>query len=151
MRFEIYGANNLNFVEFNITGDNTSYVRCDGDSVYMDTDLFNLFSECFEKSSQVYDYFGPTKFNSRNIIVLLNSLVQYNNDIKKIDTLESFIDFTGSRFLGANFVIELEKIDKSWQLNWDLHKRKLMEINQHLIDLVNRCVEEEKILWLIGY
>jgi hypothetical protein len=48
-------------------------------------------------------------------------------------------------------VIELEKIDKSWQLNWDLHKRKLMEINQHLIDLVNRCVEEEKILWLIGY
>jgi hypothetical protein len=151
MRFEIYGANNLNFVEFNITGDNTSYVRCDEDSVYMDTDLFNLFSECFEKSNQVYDYFGPTKYNSRNIIVLLNSLKQYVEDISKIDTLESFIDFTGSRFLGSNFVIELEKIDKSWRLNWDLHKKKLSEINQHLIDLVNHCIEEEKILWLIGY
>jgi hypothetical protein len=151
MRFEIYGANNLNFVEFNTTGDNTSYVRCDEDSVYMDTDLFNLFSECFEKSNQVYDYFGPTKYNSRNIIVLLNSLKQYVEDISKIDTLESFIDFTGSRFLGSNFVIELEKIDKSWRLNWDLHKKKLSEINQHLIDLVNHCIEEEKILWLIGY
>lgn len=151
MRFEIYGANNLNFVEFNITGDNLIYNRCDKDSAYMDTELFNLFSECFENSSPVYDYFGPTKYNSRNQIVLLNSLKNYGEQISQIDTIDSFLDFTGSRFLGANYVIELEKIDMNWRLNWELHKKKLLDINQQLIDMVNRCVEEEKILWLIGY
>jgi hypothetical protein len=151
MRFEIYGASNLNFVEFNISGDNSTYNKCDKDSAYMDTELFNLFSECFENSSAVYDYFGTTKYNSRNIIVLLNSLKGYLEQIERIDTIESFLDFTGSRFLGANYVIELEKVDMNWRLNWALHKKKLLEINQQLIDMVNRCVEDEKILWLIGY
>ena len=147
----MYGANNLNFVEFNTTGDNIAFVPCDKDSLYMDTELFNLFSECFEKSNNIYDYFEPTKYNSRHIVVLLNELMAFRKIINGIDSLDGLVDFTGSRFLGANFVMELEKIDKSWRLNWDLYKEKLLSINQQLIDIVNNCIEEEKILWLIGY
>jgi hypothetical protein len=151
MRMEMYGANNLNFVEFNTTGDNITYVPCDKDSLYMDTELFNLFSECFEKSNNIYDYFEPTKYNSRHIVVLLNELMAFRKIIESIDSLENLVDFTGSRFLGASFVIELEKMDKNWRLNWELYKKKLQDINQQLIDIVNGCIEEEKILWLIGY
>jgi hypothetical protein len=151
MRLEIYGANNLNFVEFNITGDGETIQRCDKDSLYMDSELFNLFSECFEKSSNLYDYFGPTKYNIRNIVVLLNALKANFDRIDKINSYESFVDFAGSRFLGSGFVIEVEKIDKNWRLNWEQYKQKLVGINQQLIELVNRCIDEERILWLIGY
>jgi hypothetical protein len=151
MRLEIYGANSLNFVEFNTTGDNIAYVRCDKDSMYMDTELFNIFSECFENSNNLYDYFGPTKYNSRNIIVLLNELKEFNQKIEQISTLNEFLDFTGSKFLGSNFVIEIEKQDKSWNLNWEIYKRKLQEVNRQLVELINSCIETDKILWFIGY
>ena len=151
MRLEIYGVNNLNFVEFNITGDTDTFQQCDKDSQYMDTELFNLFSECFEKSNNLYDYFGPTKYNSRNIVILLNELKNNFATIKTIDSYEGFVDFTGSKFLGANFVIELEKHDKNWRSNWELYQTKLTNINQQLIELVNQCIMEERTLWLIGY
>jgi hypothetical protein len=151
MRLEIYGANNLNFVEFNITGDLDALQRCDKDSLYMDTELFNLFTDCFEKSNNLYDYFGPTKYNTRNIVVLLNNLEANISKIGRIDSYEGIVDFVGSKFLGANFVIELEKIDKNWGSNWGEYKSKLLEVNQSLIDLINRCMEEERILWVVGY
>ena len=88
MRLEIYGATNLNFVEFNITGDGESIQRCDKDSLYMDSELFSLFSECFENSNNLYDYFGPTKYNARNIIVQLNALKKImDTDLVKLNTL----------------------------------------------------------------
>jgi len=151
MRLEIYGATNLNFVEFNITGSVESIQRCDKDSLYMDSELFSLFSECFESSNNLYDYFGPTKYNSRNIIILLNALKANFDKIDKVNSLDNFVDFVGSKFLGSGFVMELERIDKSWRLNWEQYKQKLIVINQQLIKLIDRCVEEERILWLIGY
>ncbi len=151
MRLEIYGVNNLNFVEFNITGDTDSFQQCDKDSKYMDSEVYNLFSECFEKSSNLYDYFGPTKYNSRNIVILLNELNKHFSKIQRIDSYENFIDFTGDKFLGSNFVIELEKTDKNWRLNWGLYQTKLSGINQQLIELVNQCITDDRTLWLIGY
>lgn len=151
MRLEMYGANNLNFVEFNISGDVATIQRCDKDSFFMDSELFSLFSECFENSNNLYDYFGPTKYNARNIVVLFNALKSHFERLEKIDSLDNFLDFTGSRFLGSGFVIELEKHDKNWRLNWEGYKMKLININQQLINLINRCIDEERILWLIGY
>lgn len=151
MRLELYGANNLNFVEFNITGNNLTYVPCDKDSVFMDSELFNIFSECFEKSNNLYDYFGPTKYNSRHIVILLNELDLFKQTIETIDKLEVFLDFTGSKFLGSNFVIEIEKMDKNWRLNWEVYRKKLYEVNIQLIEIINSCINQDKILWLIGY
>jgi hypothetical protein len=151
MRLEIYGVNNLNFVELNITGDTDSFHQCDKDSKYIDTEVYNLFSECFENSSNIYDYFGPTKYNSRNIVILLNELNKHLTKIQRIDSFENFIDFTGDKFLGANFVIELDKYDKNWRLNWGLYQTNLISINEQLIELVNQCITDDRTLWLIGY
>lgn len=151
MRLEIYGANNLNFVEFNITGDMEAFQRCYKDSYFMDTELFNLFSDCFERSNNLYDYFGPTRYNARNIVILLNELSAHLRKIDNIDSYENFIDFAGDKFLGSNFIVEIEKIDKNWRANWQLYKAKLKDINQQLIDVVNQCIENERVLWLVGY
>ena len=43
MRLELYDSKELNFVELNITGGNDSYIRCDKESKYIDSIVFNLF------------------------------------------------------------------------------------------------------------
>jgi hypothetical protein len=151
MRLEMYGKGNLNFVEFNTTGDNDAYKRCDDESLYLDTHVFNLFTHCFEKSEKLFDYFGPTRYNVRNIIPLLNELKINHKKLTEINSLDFFIDFIGSRFLGTNFIYEIEKHDKSWSLNWEQYCRKLAIINNSLINMVNKCVEQSRTLWVIGY
>lgn len=151
MRLEIYTANNLNFVEFNISGDKDIFQHCDKDSLYMDTELFNLFSTCFENVNNLYDYFVPTKYNSRQFVILLNELQRNEENIRIINSYERFVDYAGSKFLGSSFVLELEKQDKNWRLNWELYKSKLLLVNDQLISLINRCITEERTLWLIGY
>ncbi len=151
MRFELYGANSLNFVEFNITGNPDFFQQCDKGSFYMDSEIFNLFSECFESSNNLFDYFGPTKYTSRNIVILLNELKHNHLEIQKIKNFDQFLDFVGNKFMGSNFVLELEKYDKNWRLNWEVYCTKLIEVNEQLINLINRCIDEEKSLWIIGY
>lgn len=151
MRLEIYGKGNLNFVEFNTTGDNEAYKPCDDESLYMDTDVFNLFTHCFEKSEKLFDYFGPTRYNSRNIIPLLNELKANHQKLTEINSLDYFIDFVGSTFLGTNFIFEIEKVDKSWGLNWQQYCRKLIIVNNGIISVVNKCIEQSRTLWVIGY
>lgn len=151
MRLELYGKGNLNFVEFNITGDNDAYKRCDDESLYMDTEVFNLFTHCFERSYKLFDYFGPTRYNSRNIIPLLNELKSNLEKIKEIDSLDFFIDFIGNSFLGTNLIYEIEKYDKNWSLNWEQYSLKLAEINKGLIQMVTKCIEDSRTLWVIGY
>jgi hypothetical protein len=151
MQFEMYGADSLNFVEFNTTGDFEAFQRCDKDSLYMDTDLFNLFSDCFEKSNKLYEYFGPTRYNSRNTVVLINELKANCKVFEQINDYKSFVSFIDDKFLGAEFFTELEKVDKDWHSNWEQYKVKLIDINQQLINLINCCINEERILWVIGY
>lgn len=151
MRIEIYGKGSLNFVEFNTTGDNEEYNPCDDESLYMDTEVFNLFTHCFEHSEKLFDYFGPTRYNSRNIVPLLNELKANQKKLKEINSLDFFIDFIGSSFLGTNFIYETEKLDKSWSLNWEQYCRKLVMINGQLINLVNKCIDQSRTLWVIGY
>lgn len=151
MRFELYGANELNFVEFNITGNPDLFKQCDKDSFYMDSEIFNLFSECFEHSNNLYDYFGPTKYTTRNIVVLLNELQTAYSTIGKIKSYNQFLNYASDKFMGSNFVLELEKFDKNWRLNWEQYCSKLLEVDQQLINLIKRCMNEDKTLWIIGY
>jgi hypothetical protein len=81
----------------------------------------------------------------------MNELKRFKHKIEQITSLDGFLDFTGSIFLGSNFVLEIEKLDKNWSLNWESYSKKLQDVNNQLIDLVNNCMEKEKVLWLIGY
>lgn len=150
MRLEIYSSDKLNFVELNITGDNDNYITCDTESKFIDTELFNLFASCFEKANKLYEYFGAIRFNSRQIIPLRNALKENLESLEKINTEELFTEYIGSVFLGTAFILELEKQDKSWSPNWDHYLVKIKKANADLISLVDQCIDEGRVLWVIG-
>jgi hypothetical protein len=151
MRLEIYDANRLNFVELNTTGDNENYIRCDEASRYVDTEIFNLFAYCFEEANKLYEYYEPTKYNSRKIVPLRNALLKNLEQLNEIDSEETFVEFISNIFLGKEFILSLEKIDKKWNENWETYLAKLRELNQEIIQISEDCIENEKILWVVGY
>jgi hypothetical protein len=151
MKIEIYDSQSLNFVELNTTGDNDNYIRCDPESKYMDSIVFNIFVPCFENANKLFDFFGSTKYNSRKIIPLRNELIKNLESFKKAGTIEKFIAIVSRKLLGKDFLEELAKEDKSWRDNWEGYLSKLIDINQTLIELTEKCAGEEKILWVVGY
>jgi hypothetical protein len=117
----------------------------------MDTELFNLFSECFENSNNLYDYMGPNKYNMRNIVVLLNELKNKYSQLNSYTSGDDFYVFIKSQFLGEAFIQRLKIENPGWIGQWNRLKDNLLEVNLKLIDIVNQCINEDRILWVIGY
>lgn len=151
MRLEFFGIDELNFVEFNITGDDLNCQRLQQESRYINSDIFNLFASCFENSNELYEYFEPTKYNSRKIVVLRNELLQHLKKLEDIKSSSDFTDYIDNIFLGKVFLMELEKIDSDWKNQWSYYQNQLKGINNEMISIVDKCIEESRILWIIGY
>jgi len=151
MRLEFFGIDQLNFVEFNITGDDINCYRLNDESRYLSSEIFNLFVHCFEKSNDLYEYFEPTKYNIRKIIVLRNEMVANLEKLNEIKSSDNFISFVDEIFLGKTFLVELEKTDAAFVEHWELYISQIKEINREMIRIIDRCVEEGRILWVIGY
>ncbi len=151
MKIEIYGSQSLNFVELNTTGDNDNIIRCDPESKYLDSIVFNIFVPCFESANKLFDFFGSTKYNSRKIIPLRNELINNLEIFEKVKSIEEFVVTVSRKFLGKDFLEELAKDDKHWRDDWKGYLEKLKVINKTLIALAEKCADEERILWVVGY
>ncbi len=151
MNIDLYDANGLNFVELNITGDNDNYIRCDKESKYIDSEVFNLFSNCFESANKLFDYFEPTKYNARKIIPLRNELIKSRDRLKSAVNLTDFLSFINEQFLGSEFINSLQKADPDWKDNWRDYLKKIIKVNEEIISLTEKCADEERTLWIIGY
>ena len=151
MRFHLYDSKQLNFVELNVTGTNNQYVTCDPESKYLDSVVFNLFTECFEKANSLFEYYGPTKFNSRYIVPLRNRLMTNLTVLDQIRTLADFQDHISKKVLGKDFLRSLVALDRNWSGRWKDYHEKLIRLNRELLELVDFCIDEDRILWVIGY
>ena len=151
MNIALSDSEYLNFVEFNITGDNDAFHRCDLESRYLDTVVFSLVQNCFENANKTYDYFGGTRYNSRTIIVLRNELTTTLESFDKLLSLNDFTSHINNRFMGKDFLISLEEEDHAWKEKWKEYHVRITQVLRDLIELVEKCAFEERILWVIGY
>ncbi|MBI9052694.1 MAG: hypothetical protein JEY96_02685 [Bacteroidales bacterium] len=151
MRIELFNSDYLNIVELNTTGDNENYIKGDSESKYVEGEVFNLFTSCFENAEKLYEFFGSTKYNSRKIVPLRNELQNRLNVFLKISSLDEFQEHLNQVFLGQEFIEELTTEDKNWKENWRFYCDKLIKLNEGFIEIVDKCIEEQLILWVIGY
>jgi len=151
MKIAVYKYRDLNFVELNITGTEETCNKCDPESRYLDSVVFNLFTQCFEKANQLYDYYLPTKYNTRYIIPLRNNLLTHITVLEQIRTLADFQEFISGKVLGKEFLIALVKSDKSWTDHWTQYHKKLVNVSREILNLVDFCIDEDRILWVIGF
>lgn len=151
MRLELYNSKDLNFVELNITGGNDTLNRCDKESRFIDSIVFNLFWPCFDNANKLYEYYGPTKYNARKIIPLRNELIIHRDGLIDLESYSAFEEFVSSHFLGREFLEELQKSESNLSDSWKKHRDLLITINNELISLTEKCADEERILWVVGY
>ncbi|HKL09475.1 MAG TPA: hypothetical protein VJ896_11915 [Bacteroidales bacterium] len=151
MRIELFNSDYLNIVELNTTGDNENYIKGDSESKYVEGEVFNIFTSCFENANKLYEFFGATKYNSRKIVPLRNELLAKLESLKKIDSPEAFKNHINQIFLGQDFMDELTKEDPKWDEKWNFYLSKLIKLNEGLIDIAEKCIEEQRVLWVIGY
>ena len=130
MRLEIYDSKSLNFVELNCTGTFEEYIKCDPESKFLDTEVFNLFVDCFEKANNLYEYYEPTKFNTRYIVPLRNRLLTNLTLLEQIKSLSEFQDNINSKVHGKDFLIRLIRADKNWTDRWMFYLEKLVKIRE---------------------
>ena len=102
-------------------------------------------------SSDLYDYFAGTKYNSRKIIVLRNELIANLQQFESLADSREFVNLIISRFMGRDFIAELEIEDSQWITYWKEYNRKIIGVNKDLIELVEKCAFDERVLWVIGY
>jgi hypothetical protein len=141
----------INFIEFNITGNSENYNKCDEESLYLNSNVFNIFAGCFEQSNHLFEFIGQTIYNSRKIIPLLNTLDSNLGRLVLIESIEEFRQYVTGIFLGRDLLLDLAQADPLWEQCWKFYLRRLIVINRDLIKLINRCVDEERTLWVIGY
>jgi hypothetical protein len=141
----------INFIEFNITGDSENYNKCDPESLYLNSNVFNIYAGCFERSNHLFEFVGQTMYNSRKIIPLRNELSENLENLKSIENIESFKKYVTGIFLGRDLLIDLAKADSLWEHCWKFYLRRLIVINRGLLSIIDKCIEEERVLWVIGY
>jgi hypothetical protein len=151
MRIELFNSDYLNIVELNTTGDNDNYVKGDSESKYVEGEVFNLFTTCFENAETLYEFFGSTKYNSRKIVPLRNELLTKLESLEKIESLDDFQNHLDQVFLGQEFIDELTLEDKKWKEKWKFYLDKLIILNKGLVEITDKCIEEQRILWVLGY
>jgi len=149
MRIELFEANKLNFVEFNFTGDNDGFVRCDSESKYLDTAVFNLFIDCFERTNNLFDYFIPSRYNVRNFLPLIKELELKKAELFKIDNADNLKNYLLNKTFGNQFIQNLKKLDII--SDWKEILNKFIKILDDLKLLLQFCLENECTLWIIGY
>lgn len=141
----------IDFIEFNITGDNENYNKCDQESYFLNSNVFNIYAGCFERSNHLFEFIGQTVYNIRKIIPLRNELKENLTTLMQVESIENFKQYVTSIFLGRDLLVDLAQADPLWEQCWKFYLRRLIVINRNLINLIDKCIEEERILWVIGY
>ncbi len=139
----------IDFVEFNTTGDAENYNRCDDESLYLAVDVFNIFVGCFERSNHLFDFSVPTLYNSRKFIPLRNELLQNLETLLAINNITQFSNYLSGIFLGKDLLEVLSNYDPNYERQWRTHMRKIIQVNRHLMRLIDLCIDEERVLWVI--
>lgn len=151
LRIGIFDADYLNIVELNTTGDNDTYVKGDSESSYLQSEVFNLFINCFENSNRLYEFYGATKYDIRKIVPLKNELNEKLRTLQSINSLEEFKNHIKDIFLGNEFLEKLHNHYEGWEKEWKYYLDKLIRVNRGLISIAEKCIEEQRVLWVIGY
>lgn len=137
------------YVEFNISGNERRYRHWENESLYLDEAVFSVFAGCFDRSVDNFSYFGPTKYRRDDLLKLRRELGTTDSGLAAITGMDPFVGAIAKLTRGEAFIQELGKMYKL-TTEWDEVLGLLRKANRALLDLVNQCVREGRVLWVLG-
>lgn len=141
-------------VEFRLNRSETSYHAANHETSFLDERIYDLFSSCFAESIEhgnQFNYYGPTKFRRNELLNLRTCLSQVESELKSIASFESFTNyFDQAEDSRKRHVLSLLNDQFQMELEWAEVLAQIVETNRSLINLVSRCIRENRVLWVLG-
>lgn len=138
------------YVEFNMWGTKGEYSRWHECSTFLEEPVYGLFADFFEEVSHAFNYYGPTLFFRDELTELRILLAENGTRYNDIKTLSQLTDFICASFLGVNFISELDREHYGWRDSFEEIRDKLSAVNKGLLSIIDKCLEKERVLWVLG-
>ena len=135
------------YAEFNMA---KHYRHWDDSSLFLKDEVFATFFNCFNTASSKFNYYGATLYSGNGLEKLLSELKNHLQMLKEVTNFASFSNMLTSYPMGVNFIRFVTSLDCDVQVEWRKLVNKLIEINEGLIEIVQDCLKNDQILWVLG-
>ena len=151
MKLNILGLKDMNFVQVQIVSEEEEFEKLSDVAKYLDSPVFSIFRNCFELSYPDFQYSGNNLFSTNQVVSLRHRLMTQLTRILAIDNPEDLKAFIMHQIAGLEFMDELKTLYQDWHIYWEIIKDKLAGVNNDLIEIADRCIDDEKKLFVKGY
>ena len=141
-------------VEFRLNRSETSYHGANHESLFLDEQVYDLFSSCFAESVEQdnnFNYYGPTKYRRTELLNLRMCLSRVELELNSIDSFDSLVSYFESDNSNRKKQV-LNSLNNQFEMEeqWAEVLAVIIETNRNLIGLVSQCIRENRILWVLG-
>ncbi len=151
MEIRLYSSEDLNLVEFSYSTGQDGFSPMIENSKYLHAAVFCLIQKSFELSKPDFRYNEATSYLGQELVTLRNRLVDQISRIRNIDSPEELESYSLNQAACIDFLNELKMNNPTWKINWENIKDQVLKVTEELLELVDFCIDEEKVFWIKGY
>jgi hypothetical protein len=151
MNIKLYAFGELDIVQFSCLPRDEPFLPFSEKSKYLDVDVFSLFRHSFELSALEYNYYSTTGFDNALIVTLRNHLMTNQARITAVINADELEILALKQVSGMEFINALKSQDPEWRISWEKIKSELLQVGEDLIEIVDRCIDEDLVLWVTGF
>lgn len=149
MKLEIFGHDELDYVQLQVLDEDEAFELNSVKGRYMESSVFGLFKICFELSHPDFEYLKENRLSQ--VVSLRNHLV---TNLTRINAVENAVDlekFVLKDASGIEFMNSLKTFHPEWDLSWEKIRDKLAVTNAELIEMADKCIDDDKLLMVKGF
>ena len=151
MKIKLFTSEDLNFVEFSLSSGRRQFKPHTDRSRYLNSAVFSLFQHAFELGRPDFHYYQPTPYRGPEIVRLRNHLVDQISMIGRVLSAEDLEAFALKQLEGIDFLNEMKTDYPNWKIGWENARDQLRGVLDELLEMVDYCIDEDKIFWVKGY
>lgn len=143
------------YVEFFVGDWSKISQHWNSDSVFLDDLIYGyVFSYCFKNSNAKFNYFGPTKYEQRDIVGLIELLNTNLNNLNLVNTYDDFVSLSNVYSISSPQSKFMDVVGDFFNINWGNDWKEflaqLKDINSGLINIAKSCLNNKQDLWVLG-
>jgi hypothetical protein len=150
MDIRLYSFDELDIVQISCLPRDESFHLFAEKSKYLRGAVFTIFQHSFELSSAAYDFYAVTPFNSGQIVSLRNHLMANQSRIAAIAGASDMEKLALKQLYGIDFINFLKDQELDWRVSWEKIQADLLKLGEELIEMVDKCIDEDLVLWIKG-
>ncbi len=151
MKIKLYSSEDLNFVEFSSSSFEEGFMPFSENSRYLHSAVFCLFQYAFELSNPEFEYYRPTAFSDSSLATLRNHMVDQISKIEKISSAEELEAYALKQVAGIDFLNEIKSFYPKWRISWENIRDQVKQVVDELLEIVDFCIDEDRVFWVKGY